>query len=171
MGIPCSGSARAYVEPMMPKPTLWILGHGRIAECLCHMGALIGFNVVIDDPMAEHDRYPETMRLTADDWDYGLLKPGPDDCLIISTQHKGDHQSMLQALGLPSRYIALIASTKRPNLVLDYLREEGIDEEQLARVCMPLPVLISVLRRRRRLRYPYRPCENAIDDGCRAITH
>jgi xanthine dehydrogenase accessory factor len=38
-GMPCGGAMRVYVEPMMPKPKLWILVHGRVAECLCRWGA------------------------------------------------------------------------------------------------------------------------------------
>jgi xanthine dehydrogenase accessory factor len=29
-GVPCGGHMRVYVEPLLPRPTLWIMGHGRI---------------------------------------------------------------------------------------------------------------------------------------------
>ncbi|MGH7113835.1 MAG: XdhC family protein [Stellaceae bacterium] len=121
----------------MPKPKLWLLGHGRAAECLCRMGALVGFDVVVDDPMAEPERYPEAARLIGDDFDYKQLTPGPVDYVIVATQHKGDHQSMLRALRSPAPFIALIASAKRAGLVLAYLREEGVAEADLARVHAP----------------------------------
>jgi xanthine dehydrogenase accessory factor len=136
-GMPCGGSMRVYVEPMMPKPKLWILGHGRVAECLCLVGALVGFAVVVDDPMAERERYPAAARLIDDDLDYGRLAPGPSDYVVVATQHKGDHQSMLRALASPAPFIALIASRKRSGLVLDYLREEGVEEAELRRVHAP----------------------------------
>lgn len=136
-GMPCGGAMRVYVEPILPKPRLWILGHGRVAECLCQIGALMGFDVIVDDPMAEHARYPGAMRLIADDLDYEQLAPGADDYVVVATQHKGDHRSMLRALGSPAGYIALIASNKRAKLVLDYLRDEGITEYALARVAAP----------------------------------
>jgi xanthine dehydrogenase accessory factor len=136
-GMPCGGAMRVYVEPMTPKPKLWLLGHGRVAECLCRIGALLGFDVVVDDPMAERARYPEAARLIDDDLDYANLTPGADDYVIVATQHKGDHQSMLRALRSPAPFIALIASTKRAGLVLDYLREEGVTEPDLARVHAP----------------------------------
>jgi xanthine dehydrogenase accessory factor len=135
--MPCGGAMRVYVEPMMPKPKLWILGHGRIAECLCQIGALAGFDVVVDDPMAERERYPAAAHLIEDDLDYRQLTPGAADYVIVATQHKGDHQSMLRALASPAPYIALIASRKRSGLVLDYLREEGIAEAELRRVHAP----------------------------------
>lgn len=130
-GMPCGGSMRVYVEPMMPKPKLWILGHGRVAECLCLVGALAGFAVIVDDPMAERERYPAAARLIDDDLDYGQLAPAAADYVVVATQHKGDHQSMLRALASPAPFIALIASRKRSGLVLDYLREEGIEEAEL----------------------------------------
>jgi xanthine dehydrogenase accessory factor len=128
---------RVYVEPVLPRPKLWLLGHGRVAECLCRMGALLGFDVVVDDPMAEPERYPDAGRLIEDDLDYRQLAPGADDYVIVATQHKGDHQSMLKALRSPSPFIALIASRKRSGLVLDYLRKEGVRDNELARVHAP----------------------------------
>lgn len=136
-GMPCGGAMRVYVEPMMPKPKLWLLGHGRVAESLCRIGALVGFDVVVDDSMAERERYPEAARLIDDDLDYEKLTPGAGDYVTVATQHKGDHQSMLRALRSPAPFIGLIASAKRSGLVLDYLRQEGIAENELARVHAP----------------------------------
>ena len=87
--------------------------------------------------MAERERYPAATRLIEDDLDYGQLTPGPDDYVVVATQHKDDHQSMLRALASPSPYIALIASRKRSGLVLDYLREEGVEEAKMQRVHAP----------------------------------
>jgi len=136
-GMPCGGSMRVFVEPQIPRPALWILGHGLIVESLCRMGSMLGFRVVIDDPIAERSRYPDAARLIADDLDYLQLAPAAGDCAIVATQHKGDHRSLLRLMASPAAYIALIASNKRSLLVLDYLREEGVAEEQLARVHAP----------------------------------
>jgi xanthine dehydrogenase accessory factor len=136
-GMPCGGSMRVYVEPMLPKPTLWIMGHGRVAECVCLLGDLMGFTVVVNDPMADRDRYPAAARLISDDINYSQLTPVADDFVVIATQHKGDHQSMKQALSSRAGYIALIASRKRSRLVLDYLRQEGFDDAAMARVWAP----------------------------------
>lgn len=137
-GMPCGGSMRVYVEPVLPRPALWIMGHGRVAECICQMGDLVGFNVVVDDPMVTRDAYPNASHLiTDDDLDYAKLAPGADDFVVIATQHKGDHQSIQRALQSQARYIAMIASRKRSRLVMDYLRDEGLDEAQLERVRAP----------------------------------
>src|SRR3569623_3794136 len=136
-GMPCGGSMRVYVEPVLPKPALWIMGHGRVAECLCLLADLMGLVVVVNDPMADRVRYPAAGRLISDDMDYSQLNPQAGDYVVIATQHKGDHESMKRALGSQAGYIALIASCKRARLVVDYLRDEGYDKNALARVMAP----------------------------------
>ncbi|MGH2928185.1 MAG: XdhC family protein [Solirubrobacteraceae bacterium] len=136
-GMPCGGSMRVYVEPVLPRPTLWILGHGRVAECLCAIGAMMDLEIVVDDPLVDRAHYPAAARLLTEDMDYGELEPGADDYVVIATQHKGDHQSMQRALRSAVRYVALIASRKRSRLVLDYLRAEGFGEDDMARVHAP----------------------------------
>jgi xanthine dehydrogenase accessory factor len=128
---------RVYVEPVLPRPVLWIMGHGRVAECLCQMGDLMGLDVVVNDPGADKERFPQAQRLITDDPDYGALRPASGDYVVIATQHKGDHESMKRALGSGAGYIALIASRRRSLLVFDYLRAEGIPEKELARVMAP----------------------------------
>lgn len=136
-GMPCGGSMRVYVEPVLPKPTLWIMGHGRVAECVCLLGHLMGLEVIVNDPLAERAKYPTATNLITDDLDYAELRPRPDDFVVIATQHKGDHESMKRALGAGAHYIALIASRKRSRLVMDYLRKAGCAEQELVKVRAP----------------------------------
>jgi xanthine dehydrogenase accessory factor len=136
-GMPCGGHMRVYVEPVLPRPTLWIMGHGRVAECLCSLADMVGLDVVVNDPLADRERYPAASRLITNDLDYGALCPAQGDFVVIATQHKGDHLSMKRALSSGVGYIALIASRKRSRLVLDYLRREGMGDRELDRVMAP----------------------------------
>jgi xanthine dehydrogenase accessory factor len=142
-GMPCGGSMRVYVEPIIPRPTLWILGHGRITECLCHLGTLMSFDVVVDDPMASPDRYQEAVRVITDDPDYAGLAPTARDFVIIATQHRGDHESLRHLLAGHAGYIALIASRKRTSLVIDYLRAAGFAQPALDRIRAPAGIDIG----------------------------
>lgn len=136
-GMPCGGSMRVYVEPILAKPTLWIMGHGRVAETLSLLGDVLGMNVVVNDPVADVEKFPTAQRLINDDIDYNELNPLPDDYVVIATQHKGDHESMVRALKSDAKYIALIASRKRAGLVMEYLREEGVTDAEIDRVMAP----------------------------------
>jgi xanthine dehydrogenase accessory factor len=137
VGMPCGGSMRVFVEPVPARPALWIMGHGRIAECLCLLGDLMGYRVVVNDPLATVQRYPAAVRIVTDDVDYDELQPVAGDAVVVATQHKGDHQSMTKALRCAAGYIALVASRRRSRLVMDYLREQGFDAAALARVMAP----------------------------------
>ncbi len=136
-GMPCGGHMRVYIEPHIPKPTVWIMGHGAVAEKICHLADLMGFSVVVNDPGAEAEKFPDAASLIVDDLDYDQLTPKADDYVVIATQHKGDHESISKALASDAAYIALIASRKRSRLVLDYLRDKAFTESDIKRVMAP----------------------------------
>lgn len=136
-GMPCGGGMKVYVEPVLPEPALWIMGHGRVAESMCIMGDLLGYRVIVNDMGASWEKFPNAKQVITDDIDYSQLNPSQNDYVVIATQHKGDHESIKQALSCNAGYIALIASRKRSRLVLDYLREENFSEEDISRVVAP----------------------------------
>jgi len=136
-GMPCGGHMRVFVEPIMPKPVVWIMGHGEVAEQLCELAYVAGFIVKVNDPGAIAEKFPHAVELVTDDLDYTQLQPATDDYVVIATQHKGDHESMAQALSSGANYIALIASRKRSRLVLDYLRAQGYSPSELEKVVAP----------------------------------
>ncbi len=136
-GMPCGGHMRVYIEPSLPKPSVWIMGHGAVAEHICHLADLMGLSVIVNDSMAEREKFPDAAQLITDDIDYSLLIPKAEDFVVIATQHKGDHESMSRALASNARYIALIASRKRSRLVLDYLRDKKFSDSDIERVMAP----------------------------------
>lgn len=136
-GMPCGGGMKVYVEPVLPEPTLWIMGHGRVAESLCIMADLMGMKVVVNDAGATRDKFPNAAQVITDDIDYSSLQPSNTDYVVIATQHKGDHESISQALKCKAAYIALIASRKRSRLVLDYLQDKDFGQADIERVVAP----------------------------------
>ncbi len=142
-GMPCGGHMRVFIEPVLANPTLWIMGHGEVAEQMCRLATMLGFVVVVNDPGATVNKFPDANALITDDLDYKALQPLADDYVVIATQHKGDHESMTRALDAGANYIALIASKKRSRLVLDYLREKNYTKADLDRVVAPCGIDIG----------------------------
>jgi xanthine dehydrogenase accessory factor len=136
-GMPCGGSMRVYVEPILPKPVLWLMGHGRIVECLCEFACRLGFEVVVNDSQATEERFPTAHCVINDDCRYKKLQPQSGDFVVIATHHKGDYDSLARALQSEALYIALVSSHKRAKLVLERLRQEGFPEPSLAKVRAP----------------------------------
>src|SRR5271168_3385706 len=137
VGMPCGGTMDIFIEPVLPKPELLIVGHGRIAETLAVLGDLMGFSVIVNDPGAERSAFPQAERLVTEDFDLTETPIGPKSFVVIATQHKRDHLWLEKALQGNAAYVALIASHHRARLVLDYLRAGGLSEEKIATVWAP----------------------------------
>jgi xanthine dehydrogenase accessory factor len=142
VGMPCGGVMEVYIEPVLPKPQLLIVGHGRIAETLALLGRVMNFAVTVDDPSASRESFPDAERVITDDLELNSAAITGQTYVVIATQHKQDHRWLERALASEAPYIALIASRYRARLVLDYLTKSGIPREELARVSAPagLPI-------------------------------
>ena len=126
-----------YIEPVLPKPELLIVGHGRIAEALASLGTLLNFFVTINDPAAEKQAFPTVDRLVCEDFDLSETPIHSRTFVVIATLHKNDHVWLQKALENEAAYVALIASAHRARLVLDYLLVAGVPAEKVERVWAP----------------------------------
>src|SRR5215472_849852 len=91
VGMPCGGKMEVFIEPVVPKPELLIVGHGRIAEALAALGHLMGFSITVNDPAADSSSFPNAWRLVTEDLDLTETPVGPRTFVVIATQHKRDH--------------------------------------------------------------------------------
>jgi xanthine dehydrogenase accessory factor len=137
VGMPCGGTMDIFIEPVLPKPELLIIGHGRIAETLATLGHLMGFAIAVNDPAADRTSFPQAETIVTDDFDLTETPIGANTFVVIATQHKRDHLWLQRALEGNAAYVALIASRHRAALVLDYLRAAGLPEEKMATVYAP----------------------------------
>jgi xanthine dehydrogenase accessory factor len=137
VGMPCGGKMEVYIEPVLPQPDLLIAGHGRIAETLAAFAHLLGFRILVNDPGAEQDSFPQTAQVIAEDFDLTQTPIGPNTYVVIATQHKNDHLWLQKALQGQAAYVALIASRHRAKLVFDYLAAEGVAADEIARIHSP----------------------------------
>ena len=137
VGMPCGGKMEVFIEPVLPKPELLIVGHGRIAETLSILGHLVDFTVRVNDPAADRGSFPDASRIVNEDFDLTETPVGPKSYVVIATQHKRDHLWLQKALERNAAYVALIASRHRAKLVLDYLAAAGVAAEKIATVHSP----------------------------------
>src|SRR5262245_32956772 len=52
------GSLEIYLEPVIPKPNLFIVGNSPVAQILAGLGRLLDFRVCVADPEAEPGQFP-----------------------------------------------------------------------------------------------------------------
>ena len=122
---PSQGSMDVFVEPVLPKPSLVLLGSSPVAAALADIGKRMGFFVTVCAPSADHPAFGEADRLID-----GFVPPvaGLDDSyVVISTQGRGDSAALGAILGSRPRYAGFVGSRKKFASLKRDLAESGQD--------------------------------------------
>jgi xanthine dehydrogenase accessory factor len=144
-GVPCGGTMEVYLEPVLPKKQLLLVGHGGIVEALAKLGKLLDYRVVVADPEGMFKNTSEVDQYTSDP-DLKDVRIDSNTAVIVSTMHKHDHKYIKAALDGGAWYIGLIASQKRAGIVLETLARMGVDEKSLNRVISPAGIDIGAVK-------------------------
>jgi len=129
-GMACGGQMQVFIEPILPKPTLWILGHNQIAQTLCKFAHILDFKIYFYDKEIDTDSFINEQIYQQLDQILPLIKK--NDFIVIATLHINDSETLKQILTTQAHYIAVIASRKRAKLLL-----EICEEKDLSRISAP----------------------------------
>jgi xanthine dehydrogenase accessory factor len=108
---PSQGTMDVFVEPVLPRPHLTILGASPVAVALADLGRRMGFFITVCATEADLKAFGEVDRLVE-----GLILPagGSDgDYIVIATQGRGDSAALKAVLGAPARYVGFVGSRKK----------------------------------------------------------
>jgi xanthine dehydrogenase accessory factor len=114
------GALEVYLEPMFPTPHLVAVGRSPAVDALAGIAAALGWRASV-----------------VDDADLAAVGAGPASYVVVATQGHYDEAALEQALATGAAYVGLVASRRRAESVLGYLRQRGVPEEDLARVHAP----------------------------------
>ncbi len=149
-GVVTIGTETWFIESRNPAPRAIIIGAVHIAQSLAPLAAAMGFDVVVVDPrraFASADRFPDVATNTS--WpDEALDALNPDSrTAIITLTHdpKLDDPALVRALASEAFYIGALGSKKTHAARLDRLRDAGITEAALARICAPVGLDIGAV--------------------------
>ncbi|MFZ0014696.1 MAG: XdhC family protein [Acidimicrobiia bacterium] len=113
------GALEVFLEPMLPAPHLVAIGGSPAVKTLVSLAETLGWRVdIVDEAL-------------------GLPEISGSTAIVVATQGHYDEPAVEAALASDAGYIGLVASAKRAETVLGYLRDRGIDESQVARVIAP----------------------------------
>ena len=136
LGIPCGGIMTILVEPNKKTPVLLIRGMGRIVETIAEFGHKLNFRILVQTPEDEQSRYENADRIIIDPLDLETMDE-LIDYFILATHYRDDHEQTLTALNMGIPYVAVVASRKKAGLIMDYLKENDVQEETLQRFHSP----------------------------------
>ena len=140
----CGGQVEVYVEPILPKPTLVVIGSGHVGKAVASLAKWLNFRVVINDDRPEFcneeavpgaDQYiptsmaelPEKLKITP--WTY----------LVLTTRGVNvDVPGLPGLLDSPAGYIGVIGSKRRWSTTRTQLLTQGVSPEKIDRVRSPI---------------------------------
>ncbi len=132
-----------FVEPVLPRPVLAVLGASPVAVALADLARRLGFFVTVCAPVHDHGGFGEVDRLVE-----GFAPPadlGDHPFLVISTQGSGDHEALAAAIRLKAAYFAFVGSRKKIAALKSDLAEEGVGAADLEKILAPAGLDIGAI--------------------------
>lgn len=130
------GAIEVFLEPYLPHPQLIAIGRSPAVDVLAAIARALGWRCVVVDKGGRAADHPQAERVVAD-LDLDAAGIGPQSWVVVATQGHHDEAALERALAAEPAYVGLIASRKRAEAVLGYLRDRGVPEERLAGVHAP----------------------------------
>jgi xanthine dehydrogenase accessory factor len=135
---------KILMEQLSPPPHLYIFGAGHISLYLCTLCKMVGFRVTLFDDRADFAnprRFPEADAIEVRPFEEILTDHvfDPGSYLVIVTRgHLYDYQIIRRVLGNNHRYIGMIGSRHKRQVVFKSLAQEGFSEIQIRSIHSPI---------------------------------
>jgi xanthine dehydrogenase accessory factor len=140
----CGGTLRVYVEPIIPRPRLIIIGGGHVGKAVAHLAKWLGFRVAVSDDRPEFctpetnpdadEFYPVAM---ADLPNHTTITP--QTYLVLTTRGSNvDVVGLPALLDVPFGYLGVIGSKRRWTVTSKSMLEKGFSQEKLNRISAPI---------------------------------
>ena len=150
-GLVCGGTLEIFVEPVLPRPLLYIFGAGHVGYELSKVAARAGFDTIVADDReayANQERFAEARQVIAEDFDRALAGIAPSDSsyIVIATRgHRDDMRVLRWAVKTQARYIGMIGSKRKAITIFRELTKEGLKPELFDRVHSPVGLDIGAV--------------------------
>ncbi len=145
----CGGSCEVFIEPILPRLTLYIFGAGHVGQPLAKIGKIAGFRIVVIDDreeFANKARFPDADEILVTDFSKvkERLKFSKRSCFIIATRgHENDLEVLRAFIESDLLYIGMIGSKRKVKEVFESLKRDGISKRLLERVHAPIGLSIG----------------------------
>jgi xanthine dehydrogenase accessory factor len=153
-GPSAESDTRILFERIEPEPRLVICGAGHVGASLALMARAVGYRTTLIDDRSDfvtRERFPDEgiELVTASNWAEAVrasVGVGRNVSVAVVTRgHNEDEECMRAVMSTRPRYVGLIGSKRRTNIVLERLREAGVDEKRLREVRAPIGLDIGAV--------------------------
>lgn len=144
----CGGQVEIYVEPIIPKPILVVVGAGHVGKAVAHLAKWLGFIVAICDDRPEFcnpqavpeadEFYPVPLEQLS-----SRFRITPWTYIVLTTRGMDvDVHGLPSILESSAEYIGVIGSKRRWATTAKKLQEAGVPTEKLEQVHSPIGIEI-----------------------------
>ena len=129
------GSVEIYIEPVLPKPHLLIMGKSHVAMALNKIGKAMDYKVSVVSKGADKIIFPGA------DFIYeGDLKEEhilANSCIVVCTQGENDELALEQAIKSGVPYVSFVSSRRKANAIFRILKQRGVTFDDLKKIKTP----------------------------------
>jgi len=145
-GMTChsGGTLDIFIDPIISRPVLLIIGGSPAAQSLSALAHRTGFAVSSVFPGASANMFPDAVEIV-DGMDVSALQCGAPSFVVVATQGKHDEAGLEAALATGCGYIAFIASERKSGKLRTYLKERGHDETRVNAMISPAGIEIGAV--------------------------
>jgi xanthine dehydrogenase accessory factor len=122
---PSNGTMDIFVEPVLPHPSLVILGASPVAMSLASQARQLGYHVTLAAPAADRVAEPDA-HVIVDGFEPRYLNEARR-FVVVSTQGKGDEAALRAALAIDADYHAFVGSRRKMASLREKLIAAGAD--------------------------------------------
>lgn len=138
-----------FVEPLIAGITLYVFGGGHVSRKIVPLASLVGFDVVVIDDrpeFADPGHFPEATEIHQLPFERVMERLPIDESsflVIVTRGHIHDKSVLSQALRTNAKYIGMIGSRRKRNIIYEKLLKEGFTQEDISRVHAPIGLEIG----------------------------
>jgi xanthine dehydrogenase accessory factor len=140
----CGGQVEVFIEPILPPPTVLVLGCGHVGVAVAHLAKWLGFRVLVSDDREElctPEHIPAADRYLPGELS-AVLSATPIDgqtfVVAVTRGYPFDVAALPILLESQTPYIGVIGSRRRWATTVKELTARGITKQALQRVHSPI---------------------------------
>jgi xanthine dehydrogenase accessory factor len=143
-GMTChsGGTLDIFIDPVIARPALLVIGGSPAAQALCGLAQQVGFAVTVAFPDMDKDMFPEAAH-RVDNLEPEVFAQLHTHFVVVATQGKRDEAGLEAALATGASYIAFIASARKAEKLKAYLKERGHEPARVDAILAPAGVEID----------------------------
>jgi len=139
-GMAChsGGTIELFVDPVLLRPSLVVIGDSPVAVALSALAPRVGFGVCVVAQGADASRFPQATEVLADDAvEAAGARIAAGAFVVVATQGRRDLQGLRAALALRARAVWFVASARKAQVLRASLVEAGADAQAVAAIVAP----------------------------------